>query len=186
MTTVSGRVRPTVRLKQNEVPVDCVLSSSWSSDRAFPRTVAAGVTFEIETEGGDVLRVDPFEAVIALPVRQASRDGAIRRELAWACVEDVITVEGEVERGGRSRLPPLLRAHRIVVVVDFPGQHRIPPRTLGRGETEKAAPEEPAAPHAGTTADTAVASPSPQADPPNTGRRKKKRPDSSGTPTPIQ
>jgi hypothetical protein len=175
MTTVSGRVRPTVRLKQNEVPVACVLSSSWSSDRAFPRTVSTGVVFEIEIEDGAIFRVDPFEAFIALPVRQASRDGTTRRELAWVAVEDTITVEGAIERAGRSRLPPLLRAQRIAAA-GTSGQHRIPPRTLGRGEPETAPPEAATAPDA----------PSQEPPSPIAARRKKKRPDSSGTPTPIQ
>ena len=39
LTTVTGRVRGTVRLKASEHAGPRVLQTSWASDRAFPRTM---------------------------------------------------------------------------------------------------------------------------------------------------
>ena len=226
-TTVTGRVRATVRLKDDSAVGGAgtarVVSSSWASDRAFPRTQGTGVAFELQTDGGEIFRVDPFEALVTLPVRSRALREGVRHEEGWIAHEDEITVEGELERAGRARQAPALRARRIAVA-GAATQHRLPPRSLQRGELEKlevvvapaavlavvpvpaAAPapraESPApgaetpAPGADTPAQGAdtptsgAVAPSdaaePSAEPAAARRPKKKRPDSSGTPTPVQ
>jgi hypothetical protein len=241
MTTVMGRVRATVRLKSDTAGPPRVLETSWAADRSFPRLAGVGVPFEVETSDGQIYRVDPFEALVALPVRaRTSRDGGAREE-AWIEAHDELKIEGELEPAGRARLPPALRARRIEQAGP-PALHRLPPRALGRGESEPIASEpiapEPPAPEpiaaepigaeppaaAGATPvsvepEASVAPPSdasvaaPPAEPPSEvaarsleeappaateaatppeaatlapRRPKKKRPDSSGTPTPIQ
>src|SRR5580692_6981983 len=100
-TTVTGRVRATVRLKNGDdgdAGGDTrVVTMSWASDRTFPRTRGAGVPFELLAGDGAVLRVEPFEALVTLPVRQSARRDDVRREAAWIAVEDEITVEGELD-----------------------------------------------------------------------------------------
>jgi hypothetical protein len=210
-TTVTGRVRGTVRLKDggHAGAGARVVQTSWASDRAFPRTTGAAVAFELEAGDGAVYRVDPFEALVALPVREtAVRDG-VRHEAAWIAVADEITVEGELERAGRGRAPPALRARRIAMTTTDPaapsgaGLHRLPPRALQRGESERidaapapvpavttvvnvpvGEPPAPDAPAAEPPASSAAAA-SPAAEP-AARRPKKKRPDSSGTPTPVE
>jgi hypothetical protein len=199
LTTVTGRVRATLRLKAGGAEGAHVVATSWASDRPFPRTAGAAVAFELETGDGVVYRVDPFEALVALPVRQtAVRDG-VRHEEAWIGVDDEITVEGELERPGRGRLPPALRARRIASTKNGGAAlHRLPPRALQRGESEKieVAAIGPATP-AVTTVTTAPVDGEPvpptqtadepaPADPAAAARRPKKtRPDPSGTPTPT-
>jgi len=152
MAVVTGRVRPTVRLRQDEVAAACVLATSWSSERSFPRTVGFGVAFEIETAAGQVLRIDPFDAVVALPVRHYERKDGVSREYAWIGPDDEVTVEGDLEVGhrGRARQPPGLRATRIAIALAGCARHHVPPRALRPGQTEKvaAAPEEGGEPEA--------------------------------------
>lgn len=167
MTTVSGRVRPTVRLRQDDVDAACVLATSWASDRPFPRTVGVGVAFEIETASGEIFRIDPRAAVIALPVRRRERKNGVSREYAWVALDDEITVEGELDHGGRSRRPPALHATRIALAapgVDVQsGRHHIPPRALIQGQADQGqAPGDAAA----------LPAPAPNGEPP---RRKKKK-----------
>jgi hypothetical protein len=215
-TTVTGRVRATVRLKDGGAGIACVIASSWASDRAFPRTHGTAVAFELQTGDGEVFRVDPFEALVTLPVRSRALREGVRHEEGWIANEDEITVEGELERAGRARQAPALRARRIAVG-GTTTQHRLPPRSLRRGEYEKLevvvapvtilavipVPAEAPAPGAETPAPGAE-SPALGADTPVPGavapsdaaeasaepaaarRPKKKRPDSSGTPTPVQ
>ncbi|HVZ72085.1 MAG TPA: hypothetical protein VHJ20_06890 [Polyangia bacterium] len=136
MITVNGRVRATVRLKHDDlegIDVPCVVESSWSSARAFPRTTGSGVPFEIETSDGDVYVVDPFEALLVLGVRwRDARDGA-RTEAAWISPGDSVEIEGDVQRG---RTHPTLRARRISTG-GAAQTHRVPPRSLARGLAEK-------------------------------------------------
>jgi hypothetical protein len=149
MTTVTGRVRPTVRLRQTEVDAACVLATSWSSDRPFPRTAGIGLHFEIETATGEVFRVDPFDALVALPVRRREHAGGVRREYGWVAPADEVVVEGEIDRDGPSRLPPALHACRIDLrAPDSTAHHRVPPRALVPGEADdgSAPPPPPAAP----------------------------------------
>jgi hypothetical protein len=207
LTTVTGRVRATLRLKAGGAAGTHVVATSWASDRPFPRTVGAGVAFELETGDGAVYRVDPFEALIALPVRQSAVRDGVRTEEAWIGPDDEITVEGELERAGRGRLPPALRARRIAAAKDGAALHLLPPRTLQRGESEKievaatplatpppTPPVTTVTPVATVAVDGEPAPPSPtpnaeeaaSADPAVARRPKKKRPDPSGTPTPIQ
>jgi hypothetical protein len=137
MTTVTGRVRPTVRLRQTDVDAACVLATSWSSDRPFPRTAGVGLPFEIETATGEVFRVDPFNALVALPVRRRERAGGVRREYSWVAPADEVVVEGEIDRDGPSRLPPALHACRIDLrAPDGAAHHRVPPRALVPGEAD--------------------------------------------------
>jgi hypothetical protein len=197
-TTVTGRVRATLRLKAGGADGVQVVATSWASDRSFPRTTGAAVPFELETGDGTIYRVDPFEALVALPVRQTSLRAGVRHEVAWIAVSDEITVEGELERAGRARAPAL-RARRISVTANegAGALHRLPPRTLQRGESEKIdAPAPPlAAPPVATVATVPAVGELPAPDPDETSsngatdgarRPKKKRPDSSGTPTPVQ
>jgi len=203
-TTVTGRVRATVRLKDDGAAggagVARVVASSWASDRAFPRTQGAAVAFELQTGDGEVFRVDPFEALVTLPVRSRALREGVRHEEGWIANEDEITVEGELERAGRARQAPALRARRIAVG-GAATQHRLPPRSLRRGEFEKLevvvapvavvipVPAETPAPGADTSAPGAVApsdAAETSAEPTAARRPKKKRPDSSGTPTPVQ
>jgi hypothetical protein len=136
LTTVTGRVRATSRLKTEGDGGARVVVTSWSSARAFPRTLGLAVPFELEGADGTLTRIDPFEAVVVLAVReQAVREG-VRHEEAWIAAEDEITVEGELERAGRARQPPTLRARRIVGAGGA-RVHRLPPRSLQRGESEK-------------------------------------------------
>src|SRR5260221_8858688 len=100
LTTVTGRVRATVRLKTGGAAGTHVIATSWASDRPFPRTVGAAVAFELETGDGAVYRVDPFEALIALPVRQSEVRDGVRTEEAWIGPDDEITIEGALERAG--------------------------------------------------------------------------------------
>jgi hypothetical protein len=139
LTTITGRVRATVRLKDAGAGGDRVVASSWASDRSFPRTTGLAVPFELEAGDGAVYRVDPFEAVVTLPVRLSGERSGVRHEEAWIAVAEEITVEGELERARRARLPPELRARRIAAK----GQaalHRLPPRSLQRGESERLEP----------------------------------------------
>ena len=210
MTTVMGRVRATVCLKAGEAGSPRVIVTSWASDRSFPRTVGAGVPFDLEASDGQVYRIDPFDAFVTLPVRASdSRDG-VRREEGWIAAHDEITVEGELESVGRSRRPPALRARRIAMG-GTPALHRLPPRALQRGEPETIRVEvdarsvvskgvESSAPAmleltAPASEAPAMATPGPPTvettpEPDDAAlvprRPKKKRPDSSGTPTPIQ
>jgi hypothetical protein len=124
----------------------------------------------------------------------------VRHEAAWIAVADEITVEGELERAGRARAPAL-RARRIAATTNEGAGvlHRLPPRTLQRGESEKI--EAPAPPLAPPPVATVTAAPVVGGEPPapvadetsssndatdGPRRAKKKRPDSSGTPTPVQ
>jgi hypothetical protein len=197
-TTVTGRVRATLRLKAGGADGAHVVATSWASDRSFPRTTGAAVPFELEAGDGTIYRVDPFEALVALPVRQTNLRAGVRHEAAWSAVADEITVEGELERAGRARAPAL-RARRIAVTTNegAGALHRLPPRALQRGESEKIeAPAPPLAPPPVAAVATLAAADEPPApgadetssnDAPDAPRRpKKKRPDSSGTPTPIQ
>src|SRR5450432_1929414 len=135
-TTVTGRVRGTLRLKGGAGAH--VVATSWASDRAFPRTTGEAVPFELEAGDGAVYRVDPFEAVVALPIRRTEVRDGVRHEEAWIAVADEVTVEGELERGARGRLPPALRARRIATAANgVVAMHRLPPRALVRGESEK-------------------------------------------------
>jgi hypothetical protein len=185
MSIVSGRVRPTVRLRQDEVDAVCVLATSWSSERAFPRTVGVGVPFEIETAGGEILRVDPFDAVVALPVRRYERAGGVSREYAWIGPDDEVTVEGDLDVGdaSSSRQPPALHATRIASVLTGCARHHIPPRALRAGEIE---PRAAAAPDERPPSESDAAPPAPQPLP----RRKRKRIQTpnpgSGTPPSVQ
>jgi hypothetical protein len=168
LTTITGRVRPTVRLKGADG--DCVVSSSWASDRAFPRTVGVAIPFEVEAADGAVFRVDPFGAFVLLPVRRSGAREGVRHEEAWIAVADEITVEGELERAGRNRQPALL-AHRIAAAGAAP-LHRLPPRSLQRGESERVEPPSPAPP-----AQTPAESPGGQSPPPSgSGRRRPRSP----------
>jgi hypothetical protein len=142
LTTITARVRATVRLKGADAAGDRVVSSSWSSDRAFPRIVGVAVPFEVEAADGAVFRVDPFGALVALPVRRRDARDGVRHEEAWIAFADEITIEGEVERAARNRQPPALLARRIAAAGTAP-LHRLPPRSLQRGESERV--EAPAA-----------------------------------------
>jgi hypothetical protein len=197
-TTVTGRVRATLRLKAGGAAGAHVVATSWASDRSFPRTTGAAVPFELETGDGTIYRIDPFEALVALPVRQTALRAGVRHEAAWIAVADEITIEGELERAGRARAPAL-RARRISVTTNegAGALQRLPPRTLQRGESEKIeAPAPPLAPPPVATVATVPAggeAPAPGADETSSSdatdgprRPKKKRPDSSGTPTPMQ
>ena len=108
LTTVTGRVRGTVRLKADGAGAR-VVTTSWASDRPFPRTSGVAVAFELEGGDGAVYRVDPFEALVALPVRERDVRAGVRHEAAWIVIEDEITVEGELDAGGA------LRARRIAM-----------------------------------------------------------------------
>jgi hypothetical protein len=197
MITVNGRVRATVRLLAEGVDASCVVASSWSSARTFPRTKAAGIAFEIETTEGETYAVDPFEALVILSVRRRSTDGDARTEHAWLGHGEAVEIEGDL-RPGRGAAKPTLRARRISATPAAAGSHRIPPRSLSRGQAEKvepprAAPEASPAPEAMPESMPAAAAAAPTAAEPATAepapparRPKKKRPDSSGTPTPIQ
>jgi hypothetical protein len=193
-TTVTGRVRGTVRLKTEAAGASDgdgarVVATSWASDRSFPRTAGAAVAFELEAGDGAIYRVDPFEALVALPVRETAVRAGVRHEAAWIAVADEITVEGDLERAGRGRAPPALRARRIAMAAGDAGAplHRLPPRALQRAESERieAAP----APAVTTVVNVSVGEPAPAESAPADQaprRPKKKRPDSSGTPTPIE
>jgi hypothetical protein len=201
-TLVTGRVRATVRLKSSGDGPARVVMSSWSSDRPFPRTVGVGVPFEIETADGAIYRVDPFEALVSLPVRHTAEHAEARHEEAWIAAADEIAVEGELERAGRTRLPPTLHARRIASIASkgAAALHRLPPRTLQRGESEKleappplaAATPPPVA--AATPPPVAAATPAvpaatapaaPELAPPRASMRmKKRRPDAPGAPPP--
>jgi hypothetical protein len=136
-TTVTGRVRGTQRLKAAGAEGARVVETSWASDRPFPRTTGAGVSFELEAGDGAVYRVDPFEALVALPVRRSAVRDGVRHEEAWLSVADEITVEGELERASRGRAPAALRARRIVMAeTGGASLHRLPPRALQRAEAE--------------------------------------------------
>jgi hypothetical protein len=217
MITVNGRVRATVRLKADTAPegagATCVVASTWASNRPFPRTAATGVAFELETADGEIYGVDPFEALLALPVRRRETDGDTRAEAAWIGHGDEVTVEGDLRRGGRGAPKQIVHALRLATLAAT-SVHRVPPRALSRGEAEKvevprevaatatatptatvAAATTPAATETAVTDEPATtagdASTSPSASSPGTEgptRKppKKKRPDSSGTPTPIQ
>ena len=112
LTTVTGRVRGTVRLKASEdagrarAP-DLVGERSRlpAHDRRRGRLRAGG-------GDGAVYRVDPFEALVALPVREIAVRAGVRHEAAWIAVADEITVEGELA-AARGRTPAALRARRI-------------------------------------------------------------------------
>jgi len=208
MTTVMGRVRATVRLKSDGGEAPRVLETSWATDRPFPRTSGVAVAFELEASDGQIYRVEPFEALVALPVRATQAHDGVRREQAWIAAHDEITVDGEVEHAVRASLP-VLRARRIVMA-GTTTPHLLPPRTLQRGESEKvdevaaAAPVFEGASAAATdvapdvateAAKTAAAGegvtgpavgPDSGAPPLPPRRPKKKRPDSSGTPPPVQ
>jgi hypothetical protein len=178
LTTVTGRVRGTVRLKHDGAGAR-VVATSWASDRTFPRTVGAAVAFELEAEGGAVYRVDPFEALVALPVRETAVRAGVRHEAAWIAITDEITVEGELEHTRRST--PALRARRIAMAGSAVAPlHRVPPRTLQRAESERIEAEAETT----TTTTTVVEAPTGEAAAEAPVRRKKKRPDPSGTPTP--
>jgi len=196
LTTITGRVRATVRLKGAGDGGDRVVATSWSSDRAFPRTVGVAVAFEVEAADGAAYRVDPFEAVVTLPVRRSGEREGVRHEEAWIAIADEIIVEGELERAGRGRQPPALRARRIAASGPAP-LHRLPPRSLQRGDSERlepapappppspAAAPEPSADLAPTEAPPPPA-PAPAAEAADSvlpaRKPKKKRPDSSGPP----
>jgi hypothetical protein len=176
LTTVTGRVRGTVRLKASDDAGARVLQTSWASDRAFPRTMGAAVAFELEAGDGAVYRVDPFEALVALPVREIAVRAGVRHEAAWIAVADEITVEGELA-AARGRAPAALRARRIGMASAGASLHRVPPRALQRAESERI---EDAA--VTTTVEIPVGEPATDV----TARRpKKKRGEGSGTPTPI-
>jgi hypothetical protein len=160
LTTITGRVRATVRLKGASDGADRVVASSWSSDRAFPRTAGVAVAFEVEAPDGAAYRVDPFDAFVTLPVRRSGEHASVRHEEAWIAVADEITIEGDLERAGRARLPPTLRARRIAAQGGAP-LHRLPPRSLQRGESEPAATTEPSGPPQAAS----PAGPSPQPPP---------------------
>ena len=169
MSIVSGRVRPTVRLRQDQVDAVCVLATSWSSERTFPRTVGVGVPFEIETAGGEILRVDPFDAVVALPVRRYERSDGVSREYAWIGPDDEVTVEGDLDAAGEAsaaRLPPALHATRIAAALTGCARHHIPPRALRAGEIETHA--------AGSTSQPAAPSQAGAEAPPLPRRRRKR------------
>jgi hypothetical protein len=182
LTTVTGRVRGTVRLKESEHagPGARVVATSWASDRVFPRTLGAAVAFELEAGDGAVYRVDPFEALVALPVRETAVRAGVRHEAAWISVSDEITVEGELA-AARGRTPAALRARRIAMAgaaTNGASLHRVPPRGLHRAESEpievaRAATTDVSDPQAEPASEAAARKP------------KKKRPDSSGTPSPI-
>jgi len=189
-TTVTGRVRATVRLKNGDGGDAQVVTLSWASDRMFPRTRGAGVAFELQTGDGVVLRVEPFEALVTLLVRRRAQHDGVWNEAAWIALEDELTVEGELVGAGPV---PTMNARRIVL--DGHGatvRMWLPPGALERGEAEELAsaisaieapPETPAEP----ANVEAAPEPADAASEPAVARRpKKKRPDSSGTPTPIQ
>ncbi|HTA17815.1 MAG TPA: hypothetical protein VK989_00900 [Polyangia bacterium] len=193
-TTVTGRVRATVRLKNGDGGDAQVVAVSWASDRMFPRTRGVGVAFELETSDGVVLRVEPFEALVTLPVRQSVVRDGVRREDAWIASEDELTIEGELDAAGAA---PTIDARRISLDGrDAMARMRLPPGALARGEAEEIArdtpPIDPAPsaalePSAAPAGVEAAAEPAGDAPAPAVARRpKKKRPDSSGTPTPIQ
>jgi hypothetical protein len=184
--TITGRVRGTVRLKESDGASARVVATSWASDRAFPRTSGAAVAFELEAGDGAVYRVDPFEALVALPVRETAVREGVRHEAAWIAVADEITVEGELDRTGRGRAPAALRARRIALAgatANGAGLHRVPPRALQRGESERI---EAAAAPAVTTVVNVTVGESPAEPASEVPRKpKKKRNDPSGTPTPV-
>jgi len=184
LTTVTGRVRGTVRLK--EAAGARVVATSWASDRAFPRTLGAAVAFELEAGDGAVYRVDPFEALVALPVRETAVRAGVRHEAAWISVADEITVEGEVATA-RGRAPAALRARRIAMAgaeAQGAGLHRVPPRALHRAESERI--EAAATPAVTTVVNVPVGEAPAEAAPEGVARKvKKKRNDPSGTPTPV-
>jgi hypothetical protein len=204
MITVNGRVRATVRLTANGVDGACVVASSWSSARVFPRTLASGVAFGLETAEGELYSVDPFEALVVVPVRRRVAHEDVRTEDGWIADGDEVQVEGELQPA-RGRAHPILRARRLSAPASG-GTHRIPPRTLTRGESERivappiaatpVAADVPAPPPAGSPEPTTSPAPAAPAETTETTetteteqaprRPKKKRPDSSGTPTPIQ
>jgi hypothetical protein len=199
LTTVTGRVRGTVRLKAEAAGAADgdgarVVATSWASDRSFPRTAGAAVAFELEAGDGAVYRVDPFEALVALPVRETAVRAGVRHEAAWIAVADEITVEGELERAGRGRAPPALRARRIAMAAGDGRAplHRLPPRALQRAESERieTAVAPTPAPAVTTVVNVPVGEPAPEAAQaePAPRRAKKKRPDPSGngTPTPVE
>jgi hypothetical protein len=174
LTTITGRVRATVRLKGADGGGDRVVSSSWASDRSFPRTMGVAVPFEIEAPDGAVFRVDPFGALVALPVRaRGARDG-VRHEEAWIAFADELTIEGEVERAARNRQPPALLAHRIAAAGAAP-LHRLPPRTLQRGESERVEAVAAAAATSETPAPPPAQSPEGQSPAPSPGGRRRPR-----------
>jgi hypothetical protein len=177
LTTVTGRVRGALRLKSGDDAAARVVATSWASDRPFPRTKGAAVAFELEASDGAVYRIDPFEALVALPVRERGLRDGVRHEEAWIALSDEIVVEGELERAGRA---PALRARRIAMARDGAAVHRVPPRALERAEAERVLARAPGAPEAPAAEPGAPASPDVLATAPR--RPKKKRPDPNGTP----
>ncbi|HEX4405364.1 MAG TPA: hypothetical protein VH560_11085 [Polyangia bacterium] len=177
-TTVIGRVRATVLLRNGDGGDARVVTVSWASDRSYPRTRGVGVAFELEAGDGAVLRVAPFEALVTLPVRRTvARDG-VRREDAWIAVTDELTIEGQLDVTGAE---PTIHARRISLDgIDANARIRLPPGALAAGDVERASA--PAAPTEAPDVPAADAA----AEPALARRPKKKRPDSSGTPTPIQ
>lgn len=143
MITVRGRVRATVRLDQGRDGDGgpCVIATTWATDRPFPRTGGVGVTFEIETDAGEILRVDPFAGLVVVPVRRRERDGeGVSREAGWLAAGDEVTVEGE--RDG-----DLVRAARVAGEAhrgDASSEHRVPPRALTAGVEIREASQAPA------------------------------------------
>jgi hypothetical protein len=186
-TTVTGRVRATVRLKNGDGGDAHVVTVSWASDRMFPRTRGVGVTFELQTSDGVSLRVEPFEALVTLPVRQSLERDGVRREDAWIAIEDELTVEGELDAAGAT-----IYARRIVVAgPEATVPMRLSPGALTSGEIEETVSATPPI-DLETPPEPAVAGDAPEpateaaSEPALTKRPRKKRPDSSGTPTPIQ
>jgi hypothetical protein len=191
LTTVTGRVRGTVRLKESEHAGagGRVVATSWASDRSFPRTTGAAVAFELEAGDGAVYRVDPFDALVALPVREKAVRAGVRHEAAWIAVADEITVEGEVA-SARGRAPAALRARRIAMststsaAANGAGLHRLPPRALQRAESERI--EGTQTPAAATAVEVPAGEPATET--PSDGaprKQRKKRGDGSGTPSPV-
>jgi hypothetical protein len=194
-TTVTGRVRATVRLKIGDGDADNgaqVVTVSWASDRMFPRTRGVGVTFELQTADGVVLRVEPFEALVTLPVRRTVERDGVRREDAWIAIEDELTIDGELDAGDVATI----HARRIALAgPEATVPMRLPPGALTSGEIVEivsATPPGDLETPLETPPETAVAGDAPEpateaaSEPALTKRSKKKRPDSSGTPTPIQ
>src|SRR5262245_51099958 len=95
---LSGRVEKGPTMPCPHGQGRCVVATTWSQSRQFPRMAATAVPFTVNVESCGALGVDLGQASVSLAVRHRKVSGAGGvDEASWISPGDAIVLEGMVD-----------------------------------------------------------------------------------------
>ncbi len=113
----------------------CVLWTTWTTERSFPRINGAVVPFAIETDHDGRYDVDARNAVVQVAVRQREADAPtpatgypVRSEAGWISPGDWVVLEGEFDEQKQTVVARRLRFQDPALMAAVP--HFLPPGAL--------------------------------------------------------